>query len=667
MNPQMLQTFNTRHSTPWVVWRKAAAMLLLGASALLLQACSSSKSSPDTDSLPATVPDFKAATFTQPSKITNRYFPHAAGSERLYAIETEDGLVTVFTEVLNETRVVAGVEARVVRHREFLNSVITEDNHAWYAQDDAGNVWYLGESVEKYEYDDQGALIEVTHEGAWEAGEDIAGEGTLANPGYLMKAAPQVGDRYHQEFQEDVAEDQSEVVAIDVPVKLADGTEKICVKIRDSSVLDEPGSFAFKYYAPDIGLVLEESGAERTLFLPVAPVSARVDLTQPTFSNPTVINNPLFPVSTVDQTLLVGHIGPAAFRVSYTLLPGTTPITWKGQTIQTRTVQYVAYEDRHIVEYALDWYAQADDGSVWYFGEDVFSYEDGALASRDGTWLVERDGPLAMIMPAMPAVGNVYRVENIPARVFEEVTVTDIATMLDGPSGPITGGMTGEQLHMNASYSDKIFAPGYGEFLTETETDLEALALAVPIDALPGAMPTELTTLAEGAVDVFDTADAADWTAATSTVSGMNTAWEQFKLGQVPPRLKPLMDTALTALTQAVSAQNAGAARQAAVDVEQVGLDLQLRHRVPAVVDLDRMATFARQLLVDADADAAGAVKGDALSLGYVRDRIVHTLTMAARNAINGHITNLNTAAAAENLEAAATETESLLATLAGL
>ena len=36
MNPQMLQTFNTRHSMPWVVWRKAAAVLLLGASALLV-------------------------------------------------------------------------------------------------------------------------------------------------------------------------------------------------------------------------------------------------------------------------------------------------------------------------------------------------------------------------------------------------------------------------------------------------------------------------------------------------------------------------------------------------------------------------------------------------------------------------------------------------------
>lgn len=149
--------------------------------------------------LPVTVPNFKAATFTQPSKITNPYFPHAAGTERLYAIETDDGLVTVFTEVLNDTRTVAGVEARVVHHREYLESVISEDNYAWYAQDDAGNVWYMGETVDKYAYDDQGALIEVTHTGAWEAGKDVAGKDSLANPGYLMKASPIPGDRYHHE------------------------------------------------------------------------------------------------------------------------------------------------------------------------------------------------------------------------------------------------------------------------------------------------------------------------------------------------------------------------------------------------------------------------------------------------------------------------------------
>ena len=52
-------------------------------------------------------------------------------------------------------------------------------------------------------------------------------------------------------------------------------------------------------------------------------------------------------------------------------------------------------------------YAQADDGSVWYLGEDVFNYEDGAIADTAGTWFAGIDGPAAMIMPADPKVGDV--------------------------------------------------------------------------------------------------------------------------------------------------------------------------------------------------------------------------------------------------------------------
>jgi hypothetical protein len=91
--------------------------------------------------------------------------------------------------------------------------------------------------------------------------------------------------------------------------------------------------------------------------------------------------------------------------------------------VPNRIHQYVAYSGGRILEVALDWYAQADDGSVWYFGEDVFNYEDGVVADTHGTWLAGRDGPPGMIMPANPAGDQVYRPENIPGLVFEEVTV----------------------------------------------------------------------------------------------------------------------------------------------------------------------------------------------------------------------------------------------------
>ena len=140
-------------------------------------------------------------------------------------------------------------------------------------------------------------------------------------------------------------------------------------------------------------------------------------------------------------------------------------IGWQGQQIEVAVSQYNAFLDGRITEVAFDLYAQADDGSVWYFGEDVFDFRDGAIVVTEGTWLAGRDGPAAMIMPAHPQVGDVYRPENAPGIVFEEVTVASVQRRLDGPLGPIEGGMLASELHMDGSTEDKLFAPGYGGVL----------------------------------------------------------------------------------------------------------------------------------------------------------------------------------------------------------
>jgi len=76
------------------------------------------------------------------------------------------------------------------------------------------------------------------------------------------------------------------------------------------------------------------------------------------------------------------------------LLPDTRVIEWiPGQFVRVLVSEYVAYLDGRIEEVALDFYAQADDGSVWYFGEDVFNYEGGAVADLSGTWLAGKEGP----------------------------------------------------------------------------------------------------------------------------------------------------------------------------------------------------------------------------------------------------------------------------------
>ena len=162
--------------------------------------------------------------------------------------------------------------------------------------------------------------------------------------------------------------------------------------------------------------------------------------------------------------VLLGHVDNEPLRIEVTLLATPFTITVNGQQVQTLESQFVAFLDGRLHEVARDWYGQADDGSVWYFGEDVFNYDEGILADTAGTWLAGRDGPVAMIMPANPQVGDVYRPENIPGLVFEEVTIKTIGLTVDGPYGPVAGAIVAEEHHLEGDLGGKTFAPGYGEF-----------------------------------------------------------------------------------------------------------------------------------------------------------------------------------------------------------
>ena len=398
--------------------------------------------------------------------------------------------------------------------------------------------------------------------------------------------------------------------------------------------------------------------------LPTAPKSARVDLSMPTFSDPTNATNPLFPVSKQESVLMVGRVDDKPFRTEVTLLPETRIIEWQDQRVETLVSQYTAYLDGRIHEVAYDLYAQADDGSVWYFGEDVFNFADGAIADTEGTWIAGKDGPAAMIMPSEPKVGDVYRPENIPGFVFEEVTVKSVGKSLDGPLGPVDGGLVVEELHMDKSKEGKTFAPGYGEFYTAGGGDVEALALAVPTDALSGSLPAELDTLSGGALDVFDAAGSEDWNTASAAVEEMNAAWENYKVGEVPKKIEPRVTDALATLTEAVDARDAVQASQAAIDAAQWSLDLRLQYRPQAEIDLARFDLWAAQLSVDAAAGDTSAVNGDVFTLDYIRDRIQNILGSADAARLNTGFLDVQVAAGEGDLTAASDAAERLRNTL---
>ena len=137
-----------------------------------------------------------------------------------------------------------GIEARVVHDVVTEDGQLKEDTFDWYAQDKAGNLWYLGEDTKEYE---DGKVSST--KGSWEAGVD----GALA--GILLPADPEVGMAYRQEYYEGEAEDRAKVVSVDEHADVPYGSFEGVLKTEDTTPL-EPNLVEHKYYARDIGPVL---------------------------------------------------------------------------------------------------------------------------------------------------------------------------------------------------------------------------------------------------------------------------------------------------------------------------------------------------------------------------------------------------------------------------
>jgi hypothetical protein len=397
----------------------------------------------------------------------------------------------------------------------------------------------------------------------------------------------------------------------------------------------------------------------------LAPDSRRIDLVMPSFSNPTKVTNPLFPIASLDA-VIVGEVDGEPLKIETTLLSQTKTVQWNGQQVQALQSQFCAYLKGRITEVAVDLYAQADDGAVWYLGEDVVDYEHGVAATTAGTWRVGLDGPAAMIMPAHPRVGDVYRTENIPGVAFEQVTVKQVGVTVNGPSGPIPGAMVGQELHQDeTALEPKTFAPGHGEWFSGGGHDFEANALAVPADALAIPTPAELTTLSSDADHLLDSARSKDWHAASATSKRMIPTWTTLRAGGIPERLGTQMSHALHALAPAVGAHHSRAVEQAALEVADASLDLQLRYRPAVQINLARFQLWARRLLVDAAANNAAAVHGDVTTLAWVRDRI--SLDSADGSDLDDQLRYLRSVADAHEFKVAMVQAARLREALAGL
>ena len=138
------------------------------------------------------------------------------------------------------------LSTRVVNDTVFVEGKLVETTGDWYAQDDKGNVWYMGEDTTDF------TNKKNPHEGSWESG--VNG----AKGGILMLADPKVGQTYEQEFAKGEAEDSGTVLSLNENVSVPYGSFSNVIKTKEFSSL-EPDVVENKYYAANLGDIKEKT------------------------------------------------------------------------------------------------------------------------------------------------------------------------------------------------------------------------------------------------------------------------------------------------------------------------------------------------------------------------------------------------------------------------
>jgi hypothetical protein len=140
--------------------------------------------------------------------------------------------------VTHRTRRILGVRATVVDDRVYERGRLAERTHDYYAQDRAGNVWYLGEDTATLRRDGRVA----SRAGTWRAGR------RGARAGIFMPAHPRRGASGWQEYGVGHAQDRYEILS----------RHGRALLVRETSPL-EPGVVDRKRYARGVGTVVERT------------------------------------------------------------------------------------------------------------------------------------------------------------------------------------------------------------------------------------------------------------------------------------------------------------------------------------------------------------------------------------------------------------------------
>lgn len=188
------------------------------------------------------------------------------------------------------------------------------------------------------------------------------------------------------------------------------------------------------------------------------------------------VDNPYFPLTPGSVHRYVGETDEGTETIEVKVTHGTRRILGVRTTVVTDRV----FLDGELKEDTIDWYAQDEDGNVWYFGEDTKEFEDGVVVSTAGTWMAGRDGARPGIyMLARPRVGVSYVQEHAPGVAEDRARIVSLNETVSVPYGTFRRCLqTFDDTPLNpAAREFKYYARGIGLVLEVSEPDGQRVEL----------------------------------------------------------------------------------------------------------------------------------------------------------------------------------------------
>lgn len=177
------------------------------------------------------------------------------------------------------------------------------------------------------------------------------------------------------------------------------------------------------------------------------------------------VDNPYFPLRPGETMIYKGR-NTGDLIVDYFAITHNTRVIDGVTCVEVRDT---VYTNGAVSEDTLDWFAQDKDGNVWYFGENTAEFENGLLATIEGSFMagVNRDKP-GIIMKAHPAIGDFYRQEFSLGNAEDNAQTIGLDAAVRVPFGEFKHCLKSEEttpLEPDA-LEDKFYAPGVGNVLT---------------------------------------------------------------------------------------------------------------------------------------------------------------------------------------------------------